>query len=873
MRIRFVFATLILLLGSEQLLAQAPPPTVPRFDLPDSGLEWRELTHPQKFFDVTGRRSAVFGKQTGQFEAWVYPIKVLHGFRLEFKQDGMPEPVRGENYLEQIVARPESTTFVYSHPLFTVREIIWTPLYEPAIVIFFEVDSPKPLTITAKFVPDFKPMWPASLGGQYSYWINEEKAFGLTDATSKPTAVIGSPQVGAYTEHMDHALVGGEMLLSVRVSAEDARQTFPAIAISMDMESAEKARAIYRDVLTRARELFEARVKYHRDFLARTLQIETPDAELNRAFVWAKVAIDAGWVCTPTKATQGCGIVAGYGPSGDSERPGFAWWFGGDAMMASWAMLDYGDTEGALQVLRFVKHLQRADGKIAHEVTQSVDLVDWFGKYGFAYYHADTTPMYIYSVGQYWRRTGDKKFLEEFWPSVKKAYEYCLSTVDPADGLMDNTKAGLAAVEVGPLRGKVVKDIYLEGFWLAAIETIESLGRSSAINEYQDQSFALSQETAKSIQNHWWDKVGRRLGFGLDAKGNLVDRHGNWSAVLLSLTSAGFSWEDHVSAVQALGSPELATDWGVRWLSNKDPLYDPVSYNNGSAWPFMTGFVALSQFGANNSVAGYQTLSSIARLTGRMSPGSMPELMNGDFNLPGERSVPHQLFSSVGVISPIIRGLLGLDASQGPEGTWTRVSTWPHLPPNWTTTKFAMNSPSGRILRTKGEIRQEKGRTVVLLQSVDGTSFSGILGTRLATGGRPNQVLLNGKRPDDFHSTNYGEGGVVVEFDSIPTAELSVNCEGGASIIPPNCDVQPGTRTKCLRVFGLDYDPIKHPRDLGVTVAGMGGHEYNLDLVSSEFKLIIEGATLEKTAAGYRLHIKFEGPGDEYVTRQIKLRW
>jgi glycogen debranching enzyme len=43
-----------------------------------------------------------------------------------------------------------------------------------------------------------------------------------------------------------------------------------------------------------------------------------------------------------------------------------------------------------------------------HEMTQSVDLLDWFGKFHYAYYHADSTPMYLYSLGQYWRRTGDE---------------------------------------------------------------------------------------------------------------------------------------------------------------------------------------------------------------------------------------------------------------------------------------------------------------------------------------------------------------------------------------------------------------------------------------------------------------------------------
>jgi len=865
-------------LSAQEPATPAPigPSAIPRFELPTSGLEWKAPVHPLKFFDATGHRAGVFGKQTGQYEAWIYPIKVLHGFRLEFRQEGMPEPVRGEAYLEQIIARPESTTLVYVHPRFTVRQIIWTPLDEPAIVNFFDVDSDKPLDITAKFIPDFKPMWPASLGGQYTYWMAEEKAFGITDGTSKPTAVVGSPSVGAFTEHMDHSMVGGEMLLQLRVDPEQARKTIPALVMALSMESAKKARETYSKVLGHARELYESRVKYHKDFLARTLTIETPDAELNRAFTWAKVAIDAGWVC---HEKMGCGLVAGYGPAGDYERPGFAWWFGGDALMASWAMLDYGDTQGALQVLRFLKARQRADGKMMHEMTQSVDLVDWFGKYGFAYYHADTTPMYIYSVGEYWRRTGDKMFLEEFWPSVKKAYEWCLTTVDPADGLMDNTKAGLAAVEVGPLRGKVTKDIYLEGFWLAALEALKELAVAQADLTLANRAMELEMKAAESIREGWINPRGGYVGFGIDANRKLVDRYGSWPAVLLALTDSLGPWENHHAAVAGLGSPDLSTDWGIRWLSIRDELYDPVSYNNGSVWPFISGFSALAQFGSAPSLTGFLAWRDIARLTSLLSPGALPELMNGDRFLPGERAVPHQLFSSWAVILAAARGLLGHRVKGNSDKRPADVTFWPLIPQNWPFLRFSRPAVDGSS-RLSGEVRQERGRTVVIVQSDDGMPIETTLGTRLPIGIRLKQILVNGNPPKDFHWMENGESGVVVqckrggdECAAAPRIELVVEYEGGISILPPENRPEPGARTTALKIWGLLYIPTKDQQEITFNVAGLGGRKYPLDLVTTEPNFTVEGATVKKTENGYRLEISFEGPENDYVTRQIRLRW
>jgi hypothetical protein len=841
-----------------------PQAAARRLPLPESGLEWRAPAHPLKFFDSTGRRAAVFGRQSGQFEAWIYPIKLLHGFRLEFRQEGMPEAVRGEQFLEQVIARPESTTLVYVHPRFSVRQIVWTPLDERAIAVFFEVETPKPLAIMVKFVPDFKPMWPASLGGQYSYWLEEEKAFALTDGTSRPTALVGSPSVGAFTEHMDHAFVGGEMLLQLRVTPQEARATLPALVMALDMEGGRPARERYRRVAENLPALYEQRVAYHREFLERTMKLETPDAELDRAFAWARVALDAGRVCHDT---YGCGWVAGYGPSGDSERPGFAWWFGGDALINSLAMLDYGDAPGARQALRFLKDRQRADGKMMHEMTQSVDQVDWFGKYGYAFYHADTTPLYIAAAAEFWRRTGERKFLEEFWPSLKKAYAYCVSTLDPADGLMDNTKAGLAAVEVGPLRGQVTKDVYLQGFWLAALEAMLEMTPQP---EEADLAKEIAERQAKAeaaLRGKWWNPQERYFAFGVTRDGARADRVGNWSAVLLSLPRRLHTIPP-AGAAQIFARPELASDWGSRWLSNRDPDYDPISYNNGSAWPFMSGFVAWAQYEQGEPLAAFATWSSIARLTGLLSPGAVPELMNGDRFRAGERAVPHQLFSSFGVVVPAVRGLLGLRAERAPRETLLRFA--PRLPAHWNAIRFANYAlPEGQL---GGEIRQSPGRLTAVLEFSGRGQVSLVFDPRLPMGCRVRRVLVNGRpsaRPLRDAPPMGCDAGRSVSLAR--RAEIVVEYEGGVDIVPPQPRPEPGERTASLKILRVVHDAVKNPREAVMEVAGFGGRIYALEVVTAEQALSVTGAAAKKTERGYRLELSFDG--EDYATRTIALKW
>jgi hypothetical protein len=86
-------------------------------DLPESGVVLRDSPQPLRFFDVTGRKAGVFGRQDGQFEAWIYPIKLLHNFRIEFLQEGDLEPVRGETLLRDVVTRPDPLRWFTSIPV------------------------------------------------------------------------------------------------------------------------------------------------------------------------------------------------------------------------------------------------------------------------------------------------------------------------------------------------------------------------------------------------------------------------------------------------------------------------------------------------------------------------------------------------------------------------------------------------------------------------------------------------------------------------------------------------------------------------------------------------------------------------------------
>ena len=150
---RLTLCLLLLFSFSFGVKAQMPATSIPKFNLRKSGLELRRSAQAGTFFDVVGRKSAVAGYENRQFEAWVYPLKILDDFKLSFHLQGYPLEIQGTDTMTGISVRPEAIILTYTHAAFTVREIIFAPMEEQGIVILLDIESVLPMTVTAAFRP------------------------------------------------------------------------------------------------------------------------------------------------------------------------------------------------------------------------------------------------------------------------------------------------------------------------------------------------------------------------------------------------------------------------------------------------------------------------------------------------------------------------------------------------------------------------------------------------------------------------------------------------------------------------------------------------------------------------------------------------
>jgi glycogen debranching enzyme len=830
--------------------AVVPEPLVPvpRFAVAPSPIGLHGDARPRQYLGVVGPRSAWLGLETGEAELWVHPLKVASSFRLGFRVPEYDEPIRGADVARTVEVRPEATTITYSHATFTVRQHVLAPLDEPGLLVLLEVDTYRPLEIVASFRAALQYAWPAGLGGQYAFWSAEDRAFVLSESLRRRNALVGSPWAARASSHPAHALPDAPSTFTIPVDPARAAREMVPIAIAAGTGSrAETARA-YRRLLTRARETFDARVRHAAALREGGLQVDTPDDRLDLALEWGKVNLDEQTVCNPD---LGCGLVAGWGPSGDGARPGFGWFFGGDAAISSFAMAATGQWAPAADGLRFLAKFQRADGKVPHEVSQSAGVIPWFGEYPYPYYHAETTPFWLLALWRQWKASGDGALLGELWPAARKAWAWCLPHDADGDGIIENTTGGLGAIEVGAIGEEIHQDVYLAAVWTRAAAAMAEMAAARGEPRLAAEARALEVRARASIESRYWIESAGHHAFGVLRSGKTNDTLTVWPA-----TAAAFGLLEPAHAartLEALSGHALTADWGARMLTTASPLYDPTHYNMGAVWPFATGFVALGHYAYARPWAGYPLVDALSRMAFDWARGRHPELISGAFYRPLDTAVPHQFFATSMLASTVAYGLLGWE----PDAPAGRARLAPQLPPHWARVRVRA-LPVGAV-RLGVTIEREPGRLLLELEA-SGGPLALELRPQPAPGARELTVTVDGVQAPAGPS-----GGVEVALDGRPR-RVEVRWTGGLDVEPPVARLHPGQADRGVRVLGF----AAVGDGWRLALEGPSGESATVRL-HGESPLAAEGATVKSRGPVTEATVAFPASDRPFTRAEITL--
>jgi glycogen debranching enzyme len=821
---------------------------------PASSLELSRPARPWEFLPVLGTRAALLGNEAGRMEAWVYPLKFLREFHLLFHEGD--RVLSAESLARTVIVRPESATLLYSGDTFTVRETFFVPVNEPGAIILLDVETEQPLEIEASFVRDFQLEWPAAIGGTYLSWDVGARAFVLGEETKKFVAVVGSP-TAAEPRQEYQTNYSQSQINSFRLGVTNKGKDKKMIVMAASVNGRAEADACYRHLAADDSQLLKDSAEYYENYLRDTVRLTLPDTQLQQAYDWSRISELQGVVSNPFLGT---GLVAGYRTSGESARPGFAWFFGRDSLWTSLALNAAGDFANTRTALDFVSRFQREDGKIPHEIAQTASLIPWFKNFPYGYASADGTPLYIIAMNDYVKQSGDTGFAKEKWDSVWKAYQFLRSTYD-RQGFPQNLGIGHGWVEGGPLL-PVTTELYQSGLGAEALRALANLAQLNGKDDAGNELMPSFERQRLLVESAFWLAEKNRYAFALDKDDRPVDE-----ASVLATVPMWFGLLDEKNAcrmISQLADSDHQTDWGMRIISNRAARFSGGGYHYGSVWPLFTGWASVGEYRYHRPLPAYGNLRANALLALDGSLGHVTEVLSGDSYQPLSTSSPHQIWSAAMVVSPILRGMFGLSA----DAKTATLTFAPHSPANWS----AFSIHGARAGSARMDLTYERSAEAITLQ-VNCTSatacpieFSPAVSVRAQVLG----VEMN-RRPVPFRVAANSEDQHVTTRISASgrsnTLTIRVRNDFGVSYessLPPL-----GSHSHGLRMLSESWTPNRDT--FTMDIAGVAGGVYELTVWNPSQAATVEGGELLATANGSaKVRLRFPpGESGEYAYGKI----
>jgi len=817
-------------------------------------LELSRTIRTWEFLPVVGTRAGLFGNESGRFEAWVYPLKIFREFHLTFHVGGRALPA--ESLARTLTVRPESASILYAGDSFRVKETLCVPVNEMGAVILFEIETEEPLEIEAAFVGDLQLEWPAALGGTYLNWDAKEHAFAFGEETKKYVALVGSPAAGDPHEAYETNYSSSDensMRLGVSPKGKDTKELVIAASVTGIADAIKR----YEHLKNSYSDAIRDSAQYYQNYLDRTVSLGLPDSKLQQAYDWARVSTIQGLVTNPYLGT---GLVAGYRTSGTSQRPGFAWFFGRDSLWTSFALNAEGDYTTTRTALDFISKYQRDDGKVPHEISQSASLVPWFKEYPYPYVSADATPLFIIAMNEYAVQSGDLDFVREKWDHLWRAYKFLRSTYD-AQGFAQNFGVGHGWVEGGPLL-PVKNEYYQAGLGVEALHALSNLAHLLGKEDVSKQLAGEFDRSRPALDEAFWDPKLKSYSFALKQN----DERSEEASVLTTVPMwFGLADADHADqTITRLAGEDHQTDWGMRIISNRSKSYNGSGYHFGSVWPLFTGWASVAEYRYHRPFPAYSNLRDNALLGFDGALGHFTEVLSGDYNDSFSTSSPHQIWSAAMVISPILRGMFGLES----DAEKHEITFAPHVPADWTS--FAIRNVHVGEISIDFQYRKTiDSLTLEVKRAGSGdcaVEFSPAISLRtevvsVEVNGRPIPFKVHPNQNDQHVETRFPVHG------GPTTLVVRMKKDFGLTLtneLPPL-----GSASRGLRITSQTWNASKTA--LTLQVSGLAGRSYELSVWNPGEVSSVEGGSLTKQG---KLEIQIpQGAADSYTTQSVTLQF
>jgi glycogen debranching enzyme len=293
---------------------------------------------------------------------------------------------------------------------------------------------------------------------------------------------------------------------------------------------------------------------------------------------------------------------------------------------------------------------------------------------------ADATILYIIALHEAWKWLGDDLLL----PGYEEVAQKCLQWIDnygdnDGDGFQEYQTRSKQGYENMGWKDAGDSVVYPDGSLVKGPKALCELQgyvfdaklRAAEGAEYfglHEQAARLRKEAAdlreRFEERFWCEDIGY-YAYALDGDKRPVKTISSNAGHLLW---SGIVRPDRAErVVRRLLEPDMWSGWGIRTLSEKNPAYNPFSYQNGSVWPHDNGIIAMGfkRYGFAKEAA--MIARDISEAASYFVFNRLPELYAGIRREPG--TFPIQYLGAnvpqawaAGSVFHLLRAILGLDA-------------------------------------------------------------------------------------------------------------------------------------------------------------------------------------------------------------------
>jgi hypothetical protein len=362
----------------------------------------------------------------------------------------------------------------------------------------------------------------------------------------------------------------------------------------------------------------------------------------------------------------------------------------------------------------------------------------------------------------------------------------------------------------------------------------------------EDASKELAKKFAEQrplVNDTFWLADKNRFAFAVDKDNRPVDEPS-----VLATVPMWFGLLDEAKAdsmITQLADFDQQADWGMRIISDRSGRFSGGGYHFGSVWPLFTGWASVGEYRYHRAFPAYENLRANALLAFDGSLGHVTEVLSGDFYQSLSTSSPHQIWSAAMVVSPLLRGLFGLE-TEAATGTLTLR---PHVPADWTS--FAIRNVAVGSAKLDLHYAKDIDGITLEVRAREGASGQASIDFEPAISLRAKllDVTLNGRAAPSHLQANRVDQHVLVRIPrSSGPHSLRLRLQDDFALTYHSTLPVLGATSEGLRMVSESWSPSRDR--LTLAVAGLAGRRYRLSAWNASQIVFLSGAQLSKGPDG-----------------------